>query len=50
MRKLIINLVLFFAALEGMARVNLFVLLTAMGGVFAAVIWTDLLLDSTSPR
>ena len=50
MRKLIITFLLFLAAMEGLARVDLLVLLTAMGVAIAVVIWTDLLLDSPSPR
>ena len=50
MRKLIIKLMLFFAVIEGLARVDFMVLLTAMGLAIAAVICTDLLLDSPSPR
>ena len=50
MRKLIINLILFFAVIDGLARVNFMVLLAALGVAIAAVICTDLLLDSPMPR
>lgn len=46
MRRLTIKLILFFAIIEGLARVDLFVLLAAMGVALAVLIWSDLLLDS----
>jgi len=50
MGKLIIKVALLFAVMEGLARIDIAVLLTAMGLAIAALICTDLLLDSTSPR
>jgi len=45
MRGLIIKLLLFLATMEGLARVNLMVLLSGVGVAIAVVICTDLLLD-----
>ncbi len=45
MRGLLIKLLLFLATMEGLARVNLMVLLSAVGVAIAVVICTDLLLD-----
>ena len=50
MGKLLIKLALAFGVIEGLAYVNFLVLLTAMGLVIAALICTDLLLASPSPR
>jgi hypothetical protein len=50
MGKLIIKMALLFAVMEGLSRINIAVLLTAMGLAIAAVICADLLLDSASPR
>ena len=48
MRGLVIKLLLFLAAMEGLAHVNLTVLLSAMGVAIAVVICTDLFLVSAS--
>ena len=45
MRGLLIKLLLFLATMEGLARINLMVLLSAVGVAIAVVICTDLLLD-----
>jgi hypothetical protein len=45
MRGMIIKLVLFLATMEGLAHVDLMVLLSAVGVAIAVVICTDLLLD-----
>jgi hypothetical protein len=50
MRKLVIKLLLFCAVIEGLARIDLMVLLSATGVGIAIVICADLLLDSASPR
>ncbi|HSU88388.1 MAG TPA: hypothetical protein VLL56_06105 [Terriglobia bacterium] len=50
MRRLIIKLLLFFATIEGLGRIDLMVLICAMGVAIAAIICTDLLLDSVSLR
>jgi hypothetical protein len=50
MRRLVIKLLLFFAVTEGLAHINLMVLLSAVGVGIALVICTDLLLASASPR
>jgi len=50
MRRLIIKLILFLAAMEGLAHVNLMVLLSAMSVAIAVVICTDLFLVSASSR
>jgi len=50
MRKLVIKLLLFLAAMEGLAHVNLMVLLSAMGVAVAVVICTDLFLISSASR
>jgi len=50
MRRLIIKLILFLAAMEGLAHVNLMVLLSAMGVAIAVVICTDVFLVSASSR
>jgi hypothetical protein len=50
MRKLLIKLILFLALMEGLGKIDLMVLLTAVGVAFALIICSDLLLDSASPR
>jgi hypothetical protein len=50
MRRLIIKLILFFATMEGLGRIDLMVLICAMGVAIAVLICTDLLLDSASLR
>jgi hypothetical protein len=45
MRRLIIKLLLFAATIEGLSRVNLMVLLSAVGMGIAVVICTSLLTD-----
>jgi hypothetical protein len=50
MRRLVIKLILFFALIDGLGKVNIMVLLTAMGVAIAAIVCSDLLLDSESPR
>ena len=50
MRRLIIKFLLFLAAMEGLAHINLMVLLSAMGVAIAVVICTDLFLVSASSR
>ena len=50
MRRLVIKLILFFAVVEGLAHVNLMVLLAAMGVGIAAIVCADLLLDSPPLR
>ena len=47
MRGLIIKLLLFAATLEGLARINLMVLLSAVGVGIALVICSDLLVGPT---
>ena len=48
MRGLIIKLLLFAATLEGLARINLMVLLSAVGVGIALVICSDLLVGPES--
>jgi len=50
MRRLIIKLILFFATMEGLGRIDFLVLLSAVGVAIAVLICTDLLLDSASLR
>ena len=50
LRRLIVKLILFFAVIEGLARVDLLVLLAAMGIGMAVIICGDVILDSPSPR
>ena len=50
MRRLVIKLILFLGVMEGLGKVNLMVLIAAMGVAIAAIICTDLLMDSASTR
>jgi hypothetical protein len=50
MRRLVIKLMLFCGLMEGLGRVDIMVLLSATGVAMMAIICTDLLLDSASPR
>jgi hypothetical protein len=50
LRRLIFKLTVFFAILEGLARVDFLVLLAAMGVGIAILICSDLILASPSPR
>lgn len=48
MRRLIINLLLFLAAMEGLARLNLIVLLAGVGVGIGIVVCLDLLILETA--
>jgi hypothetical protein len=50
MRRLAINLILFLAVIELLSRMDLAVLLAAMGVGLAIVICTDLFLDSPAVK
>jgi hypothetical protein len=50
MRRMILKLAVFFALIEGLAHVDLLVLIAGMAVGLALVICSDLLLASPSPR
>jgi len=48
MRRLVIKFMLFLGVMEGLGKVDIMVLLAALGVAMAAIICTDLLLDPVS--
>jgi hypothetical protein len=50
MRSLLLKLVIFFAVIEGLGRVNFTVLLLALGLGIAAIVCADLVVTSLSSR
>jgi hypothetical protein len=50
MRSLLVKIILFFAIMEGLGRVDLITLLLALGLGIAAMVCTDLLVTTLSSR
>ena len=50
MRRLVFNVIVFVALIEGLARVGLLTLLAAIGLGIAAIVCTDLLFTNLSSR